>query len=1557
MSLSSVNGNLVINNGTADLALQTTSTANRIITFPDITCTVVCQNDTATLTNKSFVDSTTNIIDDLDNTKKMQFQVSGITTGTTRTLTVPDASTTIVGTDVAQTLTNKTISGANNVLTASLLKSATTEVSVSSATAPSNGQVLTATSSTTATWQTPTSGGEVNTASNVGVGGVGVFKQKTGVNLEFRNINAGTNKITITNDSANNEIDVDVIEANLTHNNIGGTLDVTKGGTGATTFTSGAILQGNGTSAITATLTAPSGTIVGTSDTQTLTNKSLVDSTTNIIDDLDSTKKMQFQVSGITTGTTRTLTVPDASTTIVGTDVAQTLTNKTLTTPIISTISNTGTLTLPTSTDTLVGRATTDTLTNKTLTAPIISTITNTGTLTLPTITDTIIGRTTTDTLTNKTLTAPVISTITNTGTLSLPTSTDTLIGRATTDTLTNKTLTDSTTTFQDDLDNTKKMRLQLSGLTTATTRTLTVPDASTTLVGIDTAQTLSNKMLMDGTSCSFYDIGNPTNTLYFNINGTGNHQVQIMTQASGSATDVINIPDTSGGTDTFALLAQTQTLTNKSLNNSNVSFVDNTTPTKKISFQSSGATASTTLTIASQQTTSQTLSVPNIAGSDTIAVLATAQTFTNKTLTAPIISTISNTGTLTLPTTTDTIVGRATTDTLTNKSLNNASVFHVDGTDVTKKIGFISSGATTATTLTIADQQTTSQTLSVPNITSADTLTVINTAQTLTNKSLSSNTNNIIARELWVGSGASSVSTYAASAPSTGQVLTATGTATATWQTPSSADIFSGVDTIGGVDISSGWTDIPLDTEFKKTSNITHTASSAEVVINRTGTFQISGYISTIAFSGANTSTEGRLMRDTGGGYAEVVGTRIYSPLDLAGEDDRSTGSFTIVMDVVSGYKFKLQAERAVGTATVKTATCSGLSITTVGAQGAQGPGSFNTPTIAYIASTSNGGVNLSSMAINVPTGTTRDMIMICHMTVRSNTNPTYGYATPPAGWQQISIQTNTDSSTYWRTMYIWIKWSSTSEPSSYTWSSIGPASNYVCGGISTYTNVAAFNIINAEASQATASSLNHDVPAITTTVANTMLIGYVSYASCATSWSLAGGTTQCYTANSAAPPQGVGEGCVSFRKFQTTTATVGGPGAFTATASNDADGGLTDLLALTPAFNAFTPPSIGALDFGLTNTTVLNMGNQNASTNMYNLTTSTGYPTNIPLKVVSANAQSVNIMEVRNSSNTLISGIDSTGRLIVTNSSNGQVQYNNSGIIGGTAQLTIASDGYAIVTDKTGNPPTTPTGGVKLFSRLRSGRSVLAQVGPSGVDFSYQPCLWSNKIAWFTAHGNSVTVTVNGLGNTATGTATTRNCTSTNLFNSMRRVGYVSAATAGSSAGTRHGAQQFWSGNAAGLGGYSFIARFGMSSAATVSGQRSFVGLLATTAALGNLDPSANTTIAMLGFGVDTADSAWTFMHGNGTTVTKDTLTGTFPARDLSVSMFEARIFCKPNDTTIYYSLEVLGGGSLYEGSATTTLPSSTTFLSPQIWTNNSTTALACGIDVVSQYIEADN
>ena len=83
-----------------------------------------------------------------------------IVLGTSPTLTTP-----ALGTPSAVVLTNATgtASGltAGEATAALGLKTATTTVSVSGATAPTSGQVLTATSSTAATWQTPIGGGGI----------------------------------------------------------------------------------------------------------------------------------------------------------------------------------------------------------------------------------------------------------------------------------------------------------------------------------------------------------------------------------------------------------------------------------------------------------------------------------------------------------------------------------------------------------------------------------------------------------------------------------------------------------------------------------------------------------------------------------------------------------------------------------------------------------------------------------------------------------------------------------------------------------------------------------------------------------------------------------------------------------------------------------------------------------------------------------------------------------------------------------------------------------------------------------------------------------------------------------------------------------------------------------------------------------------------------------------------------------------------------------------------------------------------------------------------------
>ena len=61
--------------------------------------------------------------------------------------------------------------------------------------------------------------------------------------------------------------------------------------------------------------------------------------------------------------------------------------------------------------DTVALLTATQTLTNKTLTSPTIATITNGGAVTIPSGADTLVARTSTDTLTNKTLTSPVLTT------------------------------------------------------------------------------------------------------------------------------------------------------------------------------------------------------------------------------------------------------------------------------------------------------------------------------------------------------------------------------------------------------------------------------------------------------------------------------------------------------------------------------------------------------------------------------------------------------------------------------------------------------------------------------------------------------------------------------------------------------------------------------------------------------------------------------------------------------------------------------------------------------------------------------------------------------------------------------------------------------------------------------------------------------------------------------------------------------------------------------------------------------------------------------------------
>jgi hypothetical protein len=283
------------------------------------------------------------------------------------------------------------------------------------------------------------------------------------------------------------------------------------------------------------------------------------------------------------------------------------------------------------------------------------------------------------------------------------------------------------------------------------------------------------------------------------------------------------------------------------------------------------------------------------------------------------------------------------------------------------------------------------------------------------------------------------------------------------------------------------------------------------------------------------------------------------------------------------------------------------------------------------------------------------------------------------------------------------------------------------------------------------------------------------------------------------------------------------------------------------------------------------------------------------------------------------------------------------------------IGANGRLNLGEYTTTQPASPTSGVIMFTRNRAGRRLPTWVGPSGVDCTTQPHFGQGSVSFVKPSGNGTVIASQGIVVTATGTATAANWASTNILTSVKRISYISAATAAAVGGMREAVAKYWRGNAAGLGGFYVVCRFGFATISSTA-NRWFCGLSSTTAALSNADPSSFLT--MIGVGKDAADTNCQFMHNDGSGVATRSAGSANVAVPLVNELFEVRIFAKPNGTSVQMSVEKLNGGSVseYDSAASADLPTNTTGLAFHLWCSNNATAVANDPHLVSLYIETD-
>ncbi len=191
------------------------------------------------------------------------------------------------------------------------------------------------------------------------------------------------------------------------------------------------------------------------------------------------------------------------------------------------------------------------------------------------------------------------------------------------------------------------------------------------------------------------------------------------------------------------------------------------------------------------------------------------------------------------------------------------------------------------------------------------------------------------------------------------------------------------------------------------------------------------------------------------------------------------------------------------------------------------------------------------------------------------------------------------------------------------------------------------------------------------------------------------------------------------------------------------------------------------------------------------------------------------------------------------------------------------------------------------------------------------------------------------------------------TNLAASMRRWRLTSAAVVDSVADQRSAGWACWRGNAAGLGGWTFVTRISLTTL-QAAGMR-FFGLYGSTAVLATTLTLA-TAINCIGTGFQRGThTRWQLVANDGTAApTLTDMGASFAiATDGVLTLF---IAAPPNGSSVWVWVVDEVSGAVFEQEITADLPANKQFISPRLFMNNGATAGAVAYDCAGVYLKTD-